>query len=99
MANKAARREAELAELQEALASVYTPGSPIQDPALFSGRDLLLSDLRAELPVTGVHFVLYGERGVGKTSLWHVLLHDRKVQQHSASASDDFVSIFLRVLE
>ena len=44
-------------------------------------------------------FVLYGERGVGKTSLWEILLHGQRIQQHSASASDDFVSIFLRVLE
>jgi hypothetical protein len=99
MAKKPARREAELADLQEALGRVYTPGSPIDDPDLFSGRDALLADLRDELPVAGVHLVLYGERGVGKTSLWHVLLHDRRVQEHSASASDDFVSIFLHVLE
>jgi Holliday junction resolvasome RuvABC ATP-dependent DNA helicase subunit len=59
----------------------------------------LLADLRAELPVAGVHLVLYGERGVGKSSLWNVLLTDRKVEQHSASSSDDLVSIFLRALE
>jgi AAA domain len=99
MAKKTARSEAKLADLQAALASVYTPSMPIKDPDLFSGRDDLLADLRAELPVIGAHPVLYGERGVGKTSLWHVLLHDRKVQQHSASAADDFVSIFLRIVE
>jgi AAA+ ATPase superfamily predicted ATPase len=86
-------------ELKDALGAVYTPGKPIADPALFSGRDQLLADLRAGLPDTGLHVVLYGERGVGKSSLWRILLHDRKVQVHTASASDDFVSIFLRVLE
>jgi hypothetical protein len=99
MAKKAVRHEAELAQLDQALASIYTPGAPIENPRLFSGRDELLADLRGDLPVAGVHLVLYGERAVGKTSLWQVLLHDRRVQQHSASASDDFVSIFLRVLE
>ena len=96
MARRVARH---IAELQKALALVYTPGTPIEDPDLFSGREELLDDLRAELPVAGVHLVLYGERGVGKSSLWNVLLTDRKVEQHSASSSDDFVSIFLRALE
>jgi hypothetical protein len=95
MATKAVRRKTQqVAELQDALALVYTPGSPIENPDLFSGRDELLVELRRALPVVGVHVVLFGERGVGKTSLWNVLLHERRFQRHSASASDDFVSIF-----
>ena len=95
----AARREVELAELQKALATVYTPANPIDDPSLFSGRTELLAELRTDLTMPGSHLVIYGERGVGKTSLWNVLLNGRKVARHSASEQDDFVSIFLRVLE
>jgi hypothetical protein len=98
MAPGVATGETEVAELQKELATIYTPGKPIDDPDLFSGRPDLLADLRAEMTVDGVDFVLYGERGVGKTSLWRVLLHGKRVQRHSASATDDFVSIFLRVL-
>ena len=43
--------------------------------------------------------MLYGERGAGKTSLWQVVLHDQRVERHQASTTDDFVSIFFRVLE
>lgn len=93
------RREIELAEFQRLVASVFTPGQPIVDPSLFSGRSGLLSDLRSELDVAGMHFVLYGERGVGKTSLWQILGHHRRFKRHQASVGDDFVSIFLRVLE
>ena len=93
------RKKAKVAGLQAQLAEVYTPGIPIDDPRLFSGREELLADLSVDLAVTGVHFVLYGERGIGKTSLWQVLLKDRRYKGHSASKADDFVSIFLRVLE
>jgi hypothetical protein len=99
VANSVARREVQIAELQKALATIYTPANPIDDPKLFSGRSELLAELRSDLTVVGSHLVLYGERGVGKTSLWSVLLCDRKVARHSASELDDFVSIFLRVLE
>jgi hypothetical protein len=90
--------QAQLDEFQKSLAAIFTPAAPIEDPELFSGRLELLDELRLELAVSGTNFVLFGERGVGKTSFWKVLLHDRRVQHHTASASDDFVSIFLRVL-
>jgi len=96
---RAAGREVQVAELQKDLATVYTPANPINDPSLFSGRAELLAELRSDLTMPGAHLVIYGERGVGKTSLWNVLLTGRKVAHHSASERDDFVSIFLRVLE
>jgi Cdc6-like AAA superfamily ATPase len=95
----AARREVQLRELREALATIYTPAQPIDDPQLFSGRTELREELEIDLTTSGAHVVLYGERGVGKTSLWNVILNGRKVARHSASEADDFVSIFLDVLE
>lgn len=87
------------AELKQDLATVYTPSAPIVDPDLFSGRQELLAQLSDKLGEPGTHFVLYGEHGVGKTSLWQVLLANRRLRRHSASGSDDFLSIFLPVLE
>ena len=52
---------------------VFTPGAPISERALFSGR---LDQIRKIVDIiynTGYHAVLYGERGVGKTSLSNVL--------------------------
>jgi AAA domain len=94
-----ARQKAAAAELQSQLATIYTPGTPIDESRLFSGRKELLADLSGDLTTAGVHFVLYGERGVGKTSLCQVLLEDKRVTWHSASVLDDFVTIFYRVLE
>jgi len=85
------------ASLSRLLAQVFTPGKPIGDPELFSGRSVLLDQLRQDLLMRG-HLVLFGERGVGKSSLWRTLLAGRRVQYHSASSDDTFVSIFLRVL-
>jgi len=99
VALKEDRRKVQVAELQAALAAIYTPSLAIDDPHLFSGRSDLVSTIRLDLPNVGKHYVLYGERGAGKTSLWQVLLHGRPVQRHAASVNDDFVSIFLRVLE
>ena len=92
------RRDGGRGAAEGARDALNTPGKPIDHPDLFSGRPDLLADLRTEMSVDGVDFVLYGERGVGKTSLWRVLLHGKRVQRHSASDTDDFVSIFLRVL-
>ena len=85
--------------LREQLAEVYTPGAPITDSALFSGRREIVADIEEQMAIIGMHIVLYGERAVGKTSLWSVILSEKKVSHHSASSTDDFVSIFLRVLE
>jgi Cdc6-like AAA superfamily ATPase len=52
---------------------VFTPTSPIDEPSLFAGR---LEQLRLIIDVVnqkGQHAILYGERGVGKTSLANVL--------------------------
>jgi hypothetical protein len=91
-------RKEQVEAWSDRLRETYTPGTPVTDPQLFSGRTKLLEELRADLGVTGVHLVLFGEQGVGKTSLWRVLLDGRRVTDHHASAEDNFVSIFLRVL-
>jgi len=59
--------EARVVERYQAeLANIFTPSKPIEDPRLFSGRQQLLADLKAQLPTAGMNFVLYGERGRGR---------------------------------
>jgi Cdc6-like AAA superfamily ATPase len=60
----------------EALASVaetFTPGAPIDDFALFAGRIEQLTAAVTTVAQKGRHVALYGDRGVGKTSLANVI--------------------------
>lgn len=85
-------------DLEEQLSKVYTPGNPINDSNLFSGRQELLNRLRSQLLITGTNFIFYGERGVGKTSFCNVLFTGYMIHSHTCSRNDDFVTIFLNIL-
>lgn len=53
--------------------TIFTPAAPIRNKELFSGRkDQLLRVIDA-INQPGQHCIIYGERGVGKTSLGYVL--------------------------
>ena len=47
----------------------------------------------------GAGVVLYGERGVGKTSLCNVLLEGRSFVRYDCSSTDDFVTISFNILK
>ena len=53
--------------------SVFTPGAPINERDLFSGRIPQVRSIIQAISQRGYHAVLFGERGVGKTSLSNVL--------------------------
>lgn len=52
---------------------VFTPGAPIDERALFAGRIEQIRQVVDAVSQVGLHAVIYGERGVGKTSLANVL--------------------------
>lgn len=54
------------------IASAFTPASPISSTDLFAGRMNHLIRVADAILERGQHVVLYGERGVGKTSLANV---------------------------
>lgn len=62
------------AELIVLSGQVFTPGSPVNERDLFSGRVRQLSRIIESLSQRGYHAVLFGERGVGKTSLANILV-------------------------
>ena len=62
------------ADLDFAVGSVFTPGAPIVEAELFAGRLNQVKKIINTISQHGYHAVLYGERGVGKTSLSNVLL-------------------------
>jgi Cdc6-like AAA superfamily ATPase len=50
-------------------AQVFTPSAPIDSQELFAGRLEQISQVISAVSQKGQHVILYGERGVGKTSL------------------------------
>lgn len=60
-------------ETRLALAEAFTPAQPVTDRSKFAGRLEVLARLISLLEDQRVHVVIYGERGIGKTSLVHIL--------------------------
>lgn len=80
---------------------VFTPGYPVNHQDMFAGRMDQLQRVIETLHAPGRHPVLFGQRGVGKTSLANILgqvfsnLLSVKV---SCDGSDTFATVWNRVL-
>lgn len=55
------------------LNELYSPAAPINSEKLFYGRKEQLNRVHETVDERGLHLVLYGERGVGKTSLANIV--------------------------
>ena len=55
------------------LGNVFTPATPIHHADLFAGRSSLMLRIADAVNQPGMHCILFGERGVGKTSLANIL--------------------------
>ena len=55
--------------LSQKLNILLSPSDPIRSPEHLRGRERNLSEIRRNLAVKGRHIFIYGDRGVGKTSL------------------------------
>ncbi len=60
-------------QIRVRLRGAYTPVQPVSDRRLFAGRTKVLTSLIRSIEDEKLHAVLYGERGLGKTSLLNVL--------------------------
>lgn len=67
------RRSDRFLSLRMRLRSAFTPSQPIVEGKMFAGRQDLLANMISSIEDRRLHLVLYGERGIGKTSLLHVL--------------------------
>jgi energy-coupling factor transporter ATP-binding protein EcfA2 len=80
---------------------IFTPGYPVSHQDMFAGRMEQLQRVIDTLQAPGRHPVLFGQRGVGKTSLANILgqvfknLLSVKV---SCDGSDTFATVWNRVL-
>ena len=59
-------------EKLEILNNVFSPSSPIKKKDLFFGRIDQIAKIQSTLFENGQHIALYGERGVGKTSMANI---------------------------
>jgi len=86
---------------------VFSPSAPIDEAELFAGRQDQLRRLMEAVAERGRHAVLYGERGVGKTSLtniFHLLMQPAVTRQlkpirKQAGPADTFSTLWKRVFE
>lgn len=89
------------------LGSVFTPATPIQNADLFSGRSELLLTIADAVNQRGMHCILYGERGVGKTSLANILpevirattADEVAVASTSCDTSDTYATLMHKLMQ
>ena len=88
------------------LGSVFSPSTPVNQSTLFAGRTSQIQELSDSVNQAGLHAVLFGERGVGKTSLANVLpqilsgagIVDIEPSKVNCDSADTFGSIWKKVL-
>lgn len=87
------------------LSKIFRPSAPTDDMQLFRGRAAQLSSLVSAMQELGQHCIVFGERGVGKTSLSYMGIAVFKAQSPdgfwvrlACSAEDDFGSIWRKLI-
>lgn len=82
--------------------NAFTPAHPVLDPQMFSGRGRVLESMIRAVEDRRLHLVIYGDRGVGKTSLLHMLAIAAREARYivvyvSCGATSDFNETFRAV--
>lgn len=92
----------------ERLNKSFTPHKPIQEPEFFAGRERMLYRAVDAIHTDGLHLVIFGDRGTGKTSLARVLAYTvqepdkeggRRAIAVSCTANDTYSSIWKKVFQ
>jgi Cdc6-like AAA superfamily ATPase len=103
MARAAAMTEPELLDRMRLVAEAFRPAAPIDRRGLFAGRTDEIAELFSVVSQPGQHAVIYGERGVGKTSLVTVVAEmlggsGTLTVRANCDSSDDFASVWRKAL-
>lgn len=100
------RRDDDWTALYYEATQIFSPSAPVDEGALFAGRAPEISKLIEAILERGKHVILYGERGVGKTSLAQVFshlfpsfVHKVVLIREQVDPSDDFSSIWRKVFK
>jgi hypothetical protein len=105
--------EDQAADLQLRAARVFQPRTPIATRDLFAGRWGQITTIADAVGQSGLHVLIYGERGVGKTSLANIVrpvIHvfdeeasggrpQRIIVKTNANAGDSFSSLWSKLLD
>jgi Cdc6-like AAA superfamily ATPase len=94
----------ELLDRLRLVGEAFRPAAPIDRRELFAGRTRQIAEIFSAVSQPGQHVVVYGERGVGKTSLASVtseMLQSSNVLTSRATCdtSDDFGSLWRKALD
>lgn len=65
--------QVDFSEKKKTVSQVFTPRTPVSERDLFAGRIEQLGTVFDVIAEKGAHGVIFGERGVGKTSLANVI--------------------------
>ena len=83
---------------------LFSPSAPINEHDLFAGRLAEIRKMIEAMTERGKHIILFGERGVGKTSLANVFsglfpetLRHISLVREQVDPSDDFSSVWRKV--
>lgn len=85
--------------------SVFTPGAPVSEKDLFAGRLDQFDQVLSAATQRGYHAILYGERGVGKTSLANIIATGLQgaggwiVPRVNCDGTDTFTSLWRKALQ
>ncbi|MHC2552304.1 AAA family ATPase [Bradyrhizobium elkanii] len=85
---------------------LFTPGTAIKEQELFAGRKEQIAKLAQRIRLSGGHAVIYGERGVGKSSLVNIFRYvadasPSRVQyiRVAATDGDDYHALFVKIFK
>lgn len=89
-------------EREQMLKWVFSPTTPIKKEEFFRGRNTQLQKICEAINAEGQHAILFGERGVGKTSLANIMAEQITViypTKVTCGRTDNFKSIWKQALE
>jgi Cdc6-like AAA superfamily ATPase len=86
-------------------AQVFTPSAPIDSQELFAGRADQINQVMSAIVQKGQHVIVYGERGVGKTSFVTVIsqimrsFSEQEIQSAivNCDGTDNFASLWKKI--
>lgn len=90
-------------DIQSRLRVAFGASQPVSDSRYFAGREETLARIIAALEGEGAHAVVFGERGIGKTSLMHILADTARTARYlvvydSCGADTRFDTMFRSIL-